>query len=107
MSEMAKGSIELVTRGIVQAFHPRKIILFGSRARGSPGPDSDIDLLVIMDSSLPAGRRAAKIYRLLGARPFSLDVLVYTPKEIQERLARFDPFLEDIMKNGRVLYEAG
>ena len=107
MSEMAKASIEQVTRSIVRAFHPRKIILFGSHARGYPGPDSDIDLLVIMDSSLSAGRRAAQIYRMLGVRPFSLDILVYTPREIQERLAGFDSFLEDVLKKGRVLYEAG
>jgi predicted nucleotidyltransferase len=104
---MGKASIEKVTRSIVRAFHPRKIILFGSHALGSPGPDSDIDLLIIMDSNLPAGRRAAQIYRLLGVRPFSLDILVYTPREIQERLAGFDSFLEDIINKGRVLYEAG
>jgi predicted nucleotidyltransferase len=104
---MGKARVKEVTRSIVRAFHPRKIILFGSRASGTPGPDSDIDLLVIMDSTLPAGRRAARIYRMLGVRPFSLDILVYTPREIQERLAGFDSFLEEILKKGRVLYEAG
>jgi len=104
---MVKVPIQKVTQSIVRSFHPSKIILFGSRATGSPGPDSDIDLLVIMESGLPAGRRAAEIYRRLGPRRFSMDLLVYTPREIKERLAGFDPFLEDILKKGRVLYEAG
>ncbi len=104
---MRQIPIKKLTRSIVRAFHPEKIIPFGSHASGFPGQDSDIDLLVIMESGLPAGRRAAEIYRRLGPRRFSLDILVYTPREIKERLAGFDPFLEDIMKKGRVLYEAG
>ena len=104
---MARADLDRVTRSIVRAFHPQKIILFGSRAVGSARPDSDVDLLVIMESEKPAGRRAADIYRLLKARRFSLDVLVFTPAEIRKKLAGFDPFLEDILKKGRVLYEAG
>jgi len=104
---MAKANLARVTRSIVSAFHPQKIILFGSRASGSAGPDSDVDLLVIMESDKPAGRRAADIFRLLKDRRFSLDVLVFTPGEIREKLLGFDPFLEDILKKGRVLYEAG
>jgi len=107
MKDMRPVPIKKLTRSIVRAFHPEKIILFGSRAGGFPDRDSDIDLLVIMESGLPAGRRAAEIYRQLGPRHFSLDILVYTPREIKERLAGFDPFLEGILKKGRVLYEAG
>jgi uncharacterized protein len=44
---------ELLDR-VVDYFHPRRIVLFGSRARGESGPDSDIDLLVILDDDAPA-----------------------------------------------------
>ncbi len=44
---------ELLNR-IVDYFNPRRILLFGSRARGEAGPDSDIDLLVILDDDAPA-----------------------------------------------------
>ena len=46
---------ELLDR-VVDYFHPRRIVLFGSRARGESGPDSDIDLLVILDDDAPADR---------------------------------------------------
>jgi predicted nucleotidyltransferase len=43
-------------RRVVDYFHPRRIVLFGSRARGESGPDSDIDLLVILDDDAPADK---------------------------------------------------
>lgn len=46
---------ELLDR-VVDYFHPRRIVLFGSRARGKSGPDSDIDLLVILDDDAPADK---------------------------------------------------
>src|SRR5277367_5243231 len=46
---------ELLNR-VVEYFHPRRVVLFGSRARGDNGPDSDIDLLVILDDDAPADR---------------------------------------------------
>jgi predicted nucleotidyltransferase len=46
---------ELLNR-VVDYFHPRRVVLFGSRARGESGPDSDIDLLVILDDDAPADR---------------------------------------------------
>lgn len=107
MRTAMKADLRRLTRSIVEAFHPQKIILFGSRANGQARRDSDVDILVIMDSKKPAGRRAADIYRRLGWRRFPLDVIVFTPKEISRRLRGFDPFLEDIMKNGQVLYQAG
>lgn len=107
MPTAMKENLRRLTRSIVEAFHPQKIILFGSRANGQARRDSDVDILVIMDSRKPAGRRAADIYRALGWRKFPLDVIVFTPKEISRKMRGFDPFLEDVMKNGRVLYEAG
>jgi predicted nucleotidyltransferase len=107
MSTAMQADLARLTRSIVEAFHPQKIILFGSRANGRVRPDSDVDILVIMESEKPAGRRAADIYRRLGWRKFPLDVIVFTPVEIARKMRGFDPFLEDVMKNGRVLYEAG
>src|ERR1700722_513007 len=55
MHETALGPPELLNR-VVDYFHPRRVVLFGSRARGEPGPDSDIDLLVILDYDAPAAK---------------------------------------------------
>ena len=54
--------IQEVVNRIVEAAHPEKIVLFGSRARGNPRPDSDLDVLVIADSREPRYRRSAPLY---------------------------------------------
>jgi uncharacterized protein len=53
MSELPLVPPELLDR-VVAYFHPRRVVLFGSRARGDAGADSDIDLLVILDDDAPA-----------------------------------------------------
>lgn len=93
-----------VVRRIVQAVHPEQIILFGSYAYGEPGEDSDVDLLVIMESNLPAAQRALAVCRQLRPRPFPMDILVKTPAEVEAALAKGDPFLSTVMHAGRVLY---
>jgi len=65
---------DLVGR-IVEVFHPRKVILFGSYAYGTPTRESDVDLLVIMETRQPPAEQAAAIRRAVGF-PFPVDVLV-------------------------------
>ena len=90
---------------IVQALHPEKIILFGSYANGSPTPDSDVDLMVVVESDLPPTQRYLAVSRLLDPRPFPLDLLVKRPDEIHRDLQAGNFFIRDIMSQGRVLYE--
>jgi predicted nucleotidyltransferase len=71
-----------VTRQIVQQFDPHKVILFGSYAYGQPTPDSDVDLLVLMDTDEPPLHVAAKIAAMI-EHPFPLDIVVRTPAEIR------------------------
>jgi predicted nucleotidyltransferase len=63
---------------------PLKIILFGSYARADARPDSDIDLLIIAESSEPRYRRAAPLYGVLSDIAVPMDILVYSPQEVQE-----------------------
>jgi predicted nucleotidyltransferase len=97
--------IEDVSRRIAQQFHPQRILLFGSYAWGSPSPDSDVDLLVILPFE---GKPVAKSVemRLKVRPPFPVDLLVRTPEKVQERLALGDPFIRSILEEGKVLYEA-
>ena len=90
---------------IVENLHPVKIILFGSYAYGVPTPDSDVDLLVVMDTSLSSRQQRLEISRVLSPRPFPMDILVRTPKDLAERLKLGDSFLEDIISRGKVVYE--
>ena len=90
---------------IAEALHPKKIILFGSYAYGTPTSDSDVDLLVIMETSAPHVERYLAVCRLLRPRPFPVDILVRTPVEIERALGSGDFFIQEILSRGRVLYE--
>jgi predicted nucleotidyltransferase len=98
--------IREVSRLIAEKFHPQKIILFGSYARGKPRPESDVDLLVVMDTNLKESQQALQIRRHLGVM-FGMDLIVRTPKRLAERIEMGDSFLRDVIKEGKVLYESG
>jgi predicted nucleotidyltransferase len=87
--------------------NPRKIVLFGSRARGDHRPDSDIDLLVIEDSPLPRHRRAIPLTAALSALPLDVDtdVIVYTPAEVEDWRGASAAFVTTALREGKVLYE--
>ena len=97
--------LEEIVRRITANLHPEKIILFGSYAYGQPSSDSDLDLLVVMESEeRPAGRFRA-VSDLLCPRPFPMDILVRTPQEIAEAIKKSDPFITEIFIQGKVLYD--
>jgi predicted nucleotidyltransferase len=95
---------EIVQR-LVEEFHPERIILFGSHAWGTPSPDSDVDLLVVVaGSQLPPAQRAMRAHRALRGLGIPKDVLVRTREEI-ERYRLVPASLEaEILERGRPLY---
>ncbi len=97
--------IRRVTEQIVTHVQPEKIILFGSWAWGRPHADSDLDLLIIRDSPLRRDKRAREIHQLFASRKFPLDVLVYTPREVEMCQKMKGSFIRYILDHGRVLYE--
>jgi uncharacterized protein len=96
--------IRRFARQIAERFQPEKIILFGSYAYGTPHAESDVDLLVVM----PARNAIDQAVRICRAfeRPFSLDLIVRTPKQIERGLRDDDWFLRGVIEKGQVLYEA-
>jgi predicted nucleotidyltransferase len=82
----------------------RKVILFGSLARGDVGRSSDIDLIIVQETEKRFLDRLEEIYTALQPK-VALDVLVYTPEEFV-RMERTSPFIRSILKKGRVLYDA-
>ncbi len=98
-------AIDEVVQLIAEKFHPQKIILFGSYARGKPRPESDVDLLVIMKTPLKEVEQAIEICQQIDYR-FGLDLIVRTPKRLQERLEMGDWFLRDVVEEGKVVYES-
>jgi predicted nucleotidyltransferase len=95
--------IRCFARQVAERFDPDKIILFGSHAYGTPGADSDVDLLVVM----PARDETAQATRIRLAveRCFPMDLIVRTPDNLRRRLEDGDWFLREIVSRGKVLYE--
>jgi len=104
MSTEFATEVEKVTRQIIEKYKPEKIILFGSAAQGEVGPDSDADFLIIKKNTPLYG--ADRIRELSGMidRDIAVDLLVYRPEEVEQRLKMGDPFLRAILKEGKVLY---
>lgn len=86
-------------------FSPKKIILFGSYAWGAPTKDSDYDLFIIMDSKEKRhSKRAIEILSKCHPADISIDLLVRTPEEVENRLEAGDPFIKKIVTEGKILY---
>jgi predicted nucleotidyltransferase len=98
------ADIRHVVDQIVERFHPAKIWLFGSFAYGTPTPDSDVDLLIAMDTPLRNVQQAVEIRKAV-TFPFPVDLLVRTPQQIAERLAVGDVFFQEVLTKGIVLHE--
>ena len=97
--------VQEITRKIVQSFHPNRIIAFGSYARGEQKPDSDLDLVIEMESDEPFYQRGLGFAALFRDRRWAMDLLVYTPREFRELSRVFGSLPYSIERKGKVLYE--
>ena len=100
-----QGYIDRIVRRIAKKYHPDQIILFGSHARGEAGPDSDIDLLIVMPipgSKLEAG---LAIRRALGNLPIPFDLVLSTPEEFAWRKDVVGTIEWPAAREGKVVYD--
>jgi len=108
---MAEGihrvtDLDSAVQRIVEQFHPVKIILFGSRARGVAAPDSDVDLLVVMEVASSKRRQAVEIDLALADRTFPLDLIVVTPEEFEKYRDIVGHVVYPAVREGKVVYDA-
>jgi predicted nucleotidyltransferase len=89
----------------LQGYHPQRIILFGSVARGEADADSDLDVLVIKDTTDPFVHRLEAMAELC-PRGVHADILVYTPDELRQMVDDGNPFILQALREGRTVYEA-
>ncbi len=97
--------LEWIVTRIRNCFDATAVYLFGSHAKNSPRPGSDIDLLIVGPSGLPRPRRGRGVAATLAAFPTRFDLLFYTDEELTEE--RSDPrsFISTVMASARPLYE--
>lgn len=96
---------DLVQR-IVEVVYPRRIILFGSAARGDMGPDSDLDILVVVPDGTHRRQTAQTIYRnLIGFRA-AVDVVVATESDLHQYGDNFSLVYYPALREGRAIYAA-
>ena len=97
--------IQKIVRQIVDRFHPQKVILFGSHVYGKPTEDSDVDLLVVVQTEENPLHTAACISASV-AHPFPLDILVIRPPDLVVALREKNIFETEVVNKGVMLYEA-
>ena len=107
-SQEVRAVIQGMVKKLLTDYEPQQVILFGSQSRGMPRPDSDIDLLVIKETSERFIDRWVTVRRILSdpQRTVPVETLVMTPQEVSQRLAVGDQFIAGIMEEGEVLYAA-
>ncbi len=103
---MPAGVLNDIIERVVKAARPEKIILFGSAARGTMGPDSDVDLLVIKGGKFNRTRVEEAIYDNLWGADAPVDVIVVTPEEVERYRDAFCLVIYPALREGKVIYGA-
>ena len=97
--------IDELVRRIVEAVHPLRIILFGSAARGEIGPNSDLDVLVVMPNGIHRRKTVQEIYRNLWGFGFAKDIIVVTESDVREYGSNPYMVIKKALEEGRELYD--
>ncbi len=101
---ISQDTIHAIVHAIAEEFSPERIILFGSYATDHPTPDSDLDLLIIMNTQLPRHKRAAPIRLLFRPAPCAMDILVYTADEAAYWDGVANHIVTEASQTGKVVY---
>ena len=97
--------ISVMVDRIAEQFHPRRIILFGSRARGDTNESSDVDLMVVLNHIPNKHRATVEILTALRDVPVSKDIIVVTPEEIEREGDVIGTITYEALQEGKIMYE--
>ena len=97
--------IDRVTRTIVERFNPKRIVLFGSHARGDADQESDLDLFIELESTKKPPERDIEVDEVFGLRDWPMDLFVYTPEEVERFRGVIGALVSIVEAEGKVLYE--
>ena len=102
---MVSQKITEIINKIASEYDPERIILFGSYANGNPSDNSDLDLFIIKESYLPRPERSVNIRRMLAEENIPMDIIVYTPDEVEKSRSNPYSFVNEVLSSGITLYE--
>ncbi|MGH7564160.1 MAG: excisionase family DNA-binding protein [Gemmatimonadota bacterium] len=100
-----RSAIQEMVRRIAERFDPQRIVLFGSHARGHAGPDSDVDLLIILP--LERAKRDVQLEIRLALHDIRVpkDIVVATPEEVRRKRDVVGSVLYTALREGKTLHE--
>jgi predicted nucleotidyltransferase len=101
---ISRHEIDRIINRIVEVYQPEKVILFGSYAGGNVREDSDLDLFLIKQTNEEPVARAAGIRKELRDFFVPMDILIFTPDEIERDKDRKYTFIHNVLKSGRIVY---
>jgi predicted nucleotidyltransferase len=97
--------ISEIVKKITSGYNPEKIILFGSYALGNPNDNSDLDIFIIKDTDIPRPQRTAQVRKMLFGSKVPIDLIVYTPEEVEKQKGNKYSFVYEVLNTGITLYE--
>jgi len=100
-----ESRIQEVAVQLGNAAHATQVILFGSYARGEATDRSDVDLMVVAETDFPPHKRAVPLYKHFRPYPFGMDIVVYTPQEVEVEKKSIVSFVSSVLREGKTLYE--
>jgi predicted nucleotidyltransferase len=107
MTNEIKSTLDSIVKILIDLFSPAKIVLFGSHARGDERPDSDIDLLIVLETVESKRAAAVEMYKALRHIPGPKDLVVTTQDELLRYQNISGTILKPALLEGKILYEAG
>ena len=102
-------AIAEITRRLIEFYHPLRIYLFGSEARGDAGPDSDLDFLVVVpDDISPERLHSGSVYSFVSGTGYAKDIVPWRKTDFEARAAHVVASLPAaVVREGKILYDAG
>jgi len=105
MGMVSENDIKRVAARLAEASGAEKVILFGSYARNEARDASDVDLMIVAESGLPRFKRSRALYGLFRPYPFPMDLIVYTPEEIEQGKLSPLSFVATVLREGKTVYD--
>ena len=105
-NHMFEDKVNTLVEAVAKDFDPKAIIIFGSVAKGTATEDSDLDVAVIMETDLSWTQRVVAVRRTLGRFGMALDILVFTPEEVEAERKNPCTIVSEILSTGKVVYGA-